>query len=237
MNLNLNAPPQFNGTPEEQIRQVTRYLFQLQRDLNIALDGANQAVVQTAGQTAQTAAQKTTAEAAKSLKSLIIKTANFVKQEMDRWTLYLEGSLVSQSTFGEYQETVSNEIRATATEVVQSYNFEGLIQALETHNITTEQYIKAGLLYFDDWGIPRYGVAVGENLTTVMVDGEPVLERAGLAATFTSDRLSFWLSGVEVAYVSNNQLYIREATILSNLNIGNWVIETTHGYTLKWAGG
>ena len=38
MNTNLKAPPQFGGDIREQMQQVQRYLFQLQRDLNVALD-------------------------------------------------------------------------------------------------------------------------------------------------------------------------------------------------------
>ena len=171
---------------------------------------------------------------------------------------------MANSTFGTYVENAQAEFTATAQSVVQSYQYDSQLSAqqegidaladtlgglnsaigdvntvinnLETYNITTEQYIKTGLIYFDDDNIPRYGVAVGEKLTTVEINGEIVVERSGLAATFTSDRLSFWQNEVEVAYISNNQLYINEANILSRLFIGDWVIDRSYGFAIKWVG-
>ena len=200
----------------------------------------------------------------RALKSLIIKTADTVESEIQELTQTLESSYVANSTFGTYVENAQAEFTATAQSVVQSYQYDSQLSAqqegidaladtlgglnsaigdvntvinnLETYNITTEQYIKTGLIYFDDDNIPRYGVAVGEKLTTVEINGEIVVERSGLAATFTSDRLSFWQNEVEVAYISNNQLYINEANILSRLFIGNWVIDRAYGFAIKWVG-
>lgn len=236
MNLNLNAPPQFNGTPEEQIKQVTRYLFQLQRDLNIALDGVDKSISLSASQTAQTAAQKETAEAAKSLKALIIKTANFVKQETDSWTQLLEGNYLAISDFGTYQEEVSQEITTTATEVVQNFQYDSLIQALQEENaalknykIETEQYTKSGLLYFDEDNVPIYGYAVGEVLTRVIVNGEETVRREDLMATWSAGRLNFWQGGNIVAYYANNKMYVTDGEFLNSLQIGDWIITTAGG--------
>ena len=236
MNLNLNAPPQFNGTPEEQIKQVTRYLFQLQRDLNIALDGVDKSISLSASQTAQTAAQKETAQAAKTLKSLIIKTANFVKQEMDSWTELLEGSYLAISDFGTYREQVSQEITATATEIVNRFNYESRIDALEAENtslknykVETEQYTKSGLLYYDEDDAPVYGYAVGEVLTRVIVNGEETVRREDLMATWSAGRLNFWQGGNIVAYYANNKMYVTDGEFLNSLQIGDWIITTAGG--------
>ena len=251
MNLNLNAPPQFNGTPEEQIKQVTRYLFQLQRDLNIALDGANQAVVQTAGQTAQTEAQKTTAETAKNLKALIIKTAHTIQEQMDEWTATLEGTYLALSDFGTYEENTSLEITAKATEIVNNFknsstitSLQNRIDALETENNTlknykveTEQYTKSGLLYFDDLNVPVYGYAVGEVLTRVFVNGEETVRREDLLSTWSAGRLNFWQNGHIVAYYANNKMYVMDGEFLNSLQIGDWMITTNGGnFEIDYAG-
>ena len=253
------APPTQAANPQAQAASLYSYLYRMTEQLNVALNSltadnfaeAEKEALQVSGTTGMTGkAEATVGKAADALKALIIKTADSIQSEMDVLQATLEGDYVSNSTFGTYQEAVSNEITATATSVVQSYDFASQLttlgnlinaaqadaDALDTYNVTTSQYIKTGLLYFDDDLIPRYGVAVGENLTTVEVNGEIVIERAGLAATFTSDRLSFWQNSVEVAYISNNTLFIREATILTNLNIGNWVIDTSYGWALRWAG-
>lgn len=248
MNLNLSAPPQFNGTPEEQIRQVTRYLFRLQRDLNIALDGVDKSISQTAGQTAQTEAQKTTAETAKNLKALIIKTANFVKQEMDSWTQTLEGNYLAISDFGEYREELSQEITATATDIVNRFNYESNLAArveeleaenaaLKTYKVETEQYTKSGLLYYDDEDVPVYGYAVGEILTRVTVNGEETVRREDLLSTWSSGRLNFWQGGRIVAYYANNKMYVTDGEFLNSLQIGDWIITTSGGdFEIDYAG-
>lgn len=248
MNLNLSAPPQFNGTPEEQIRQVTRYLFRLQRDLNIALDGVDKSISQSAQQTAQTAAQKEASEAAKTLKALIIKTANFVKQEMDSWTQTLEGNYLAISDFGEYREEVSQEITATATDIVNRFNYESNLAArveeleaenaaLKTYKVETEQYTKSGLLYYDDDDVPVYGYAVGEILTRVTVNGEETVRREDLLSTWSSGRLNFWQGGRIVAYYANNKMYVTDGEFLNSLQIGDWIITTSGGdFEIDYAG-
>ena len=251
MNLNLNAPPQFNGTPEEQIKQVTRYLFQLQRDLNIALDGVDKSISQSVGQTAQTAAQKEASEAAKTLKALIIKTANFVKQEMDTWTQTLEGNYLAISDFGTYREEVSQEITVTATEIVNAFNYTSLIAAaqsriseleaenntLKTYKVETEQYTKAGLLYYDDLNVPIYGYAVGEVLTRVIVNGEETVRRQDLLSTWSAGRLNFWQNGQIIAYYANNKLYVTRGEFIDSIQIGDWMITTNNGnFDIDYAG-
>ena len=248
MNLNLSAPPQFNGTPEEQIRQVTRYLFRLQRDLNIALDGVDKSISQSAQQTAQTAAQKEASEAAKTLKALIIKTANFVKQEMDSWTQTLEGNYLAISDFGEYREEVSQEITATATDIVNRFNYESNLAArveeleaenaaLKTYKVETEQYTKSGLLYYDDDDVPVYGYAVGEILTRVTVNGEETVRREDLLSTWSAGRLNFWQGGRIVAYYANNKMYVTDGEFLNSLQIGDWIITTIGGnFEIDYAG-
>lgn len=271
MDLNLKAPPVLRGSEIEQIGQIRSYLYQMQQALLIALEKTDmdklaEEVTQAVrgGGELPDGGDPTIHEAYRKLKAIIIKTAGTVQSSVDELSTRLESDYVATSTFGEYQESASLQMQATATEVVQSYQYDSKLEAmqgslaeyndslntldaaiseasqgisaLDTYNIQTEQYIKTGLLFFDENNVPRYGVAVGENLTKVIVNGEVVIERTGLAATFTSDRLSFWQNEVEVAYISNNQLYIQEARILGNLHLGNWVFDTSYGFALKWVG-
>lgn len=65
--------------------------------------------------------------------------------------------------------------------------------------------------------------------------GSPFLARLG------NEKLSFLQEGREIAYISNNRLYITEARITDKLSIGTdtgafeWVM-TTSGLALKWRG-
>ena len=83
MNLNLSTPPRLMGDTADQLRQITSYLFQLQRDLNVALDSVDSVTKEAAEKTAATAAENTVSATAKSLRSLIIKTAGVIQKEMD----------------------------------------------------------------------------------------------------------------------------------------------------------
>ena len=243
MNLNLSNPPRLTGGTEDQLRQITSYLYQLQRDLNVALDSVDKSISLSASQTAQTAAQKETSAAAKTLKSLIIKTANFVKQEMDSWTELLEGNYLAISDFGTYREEVTQEITTTATEIVNSFNFNSTLEAyrarieeleadnsvLNSYKVQTEQYTKTGLLYFDEFDVPVYGYAVGEVLTRVTVNGEETVRREDLMATWSAGRLNFWQGGNIVAYYANNKMYVTDGEFLNSLQIGDWIITTAGG--------
>ena len=243
MNLNLSNPPRLTGGTEDQLRQITGYLYQLQRDLNVALDSVDSVVKEAAVETAATAAEQTVSATAKSLKSLIIKTAGVIRQEIDTWTQTLEGTYLAISDFGTYREEVSQEIIATATQVANMFSYESIIQALQTrvneletdntalqsYKVQTEQYTKTGLLYFDEFDVPVYGYAVGEVLTRVTVNGEETVRREDLMATWSAGRLNFWQGGNIVAYYANNKMYVTDGEFLNSLQIGDWIITTTGG--------
>ena len=251
MNLNLSNPPRLTGDTADQLRQITSYLYQLQRDLNVALDSVDSVVKEAAVETAATAAEQTVSATAKSLKSLIIKTAGVIRQEMDTWTQTLEGTYLAISDFGTYQEGVSQEIAATATEIVNNFDFTSTLEAyrarieeleadntlLNSYKVQTEQYTKTGLLYFDEFDVPVYGYAVGEVLTRVTVNGEETVRREDLMATWSAGRLNFWQGGSIVAYYANNKMYVTDGEFLNSLQIGDWMFTTYGGnLDLDWAG-
>lgn len=130
-------------------------------------------------------------------------------------------------------------------------NVDSIGDKLGKYQVNTEQFIRTGLLYYEkavvdgvEVSIPRIGVAIGENLTTITIEdpetGEKkeVLSRQGLYTTYTSDKLSFYLNDVEVAYISNGKLYISEAEIFGfKLKTGKWLINTESNYwNLEWEG-
>ena len=70
-----------------------------------------------------------------------------------------------------------------------------------------------------------------------MVDGEQLVEQNIFRAVFTATRLSFWQDATEVAYVSNNRLYITNITVLEGMSIGEWEISSENGLVIRWMGG
>ena len=228
--------------------QLYNYLYQMAEQLNIALNSLtpeNFSEEARAQGIAGTAIEETQKSQYDALKSLIIKTANVVRSEMDTLETELSSTYLAISDFGEYTQAADARIEANSQGVKQLYELSEQLSAQQEHTdtsfenykISTSQFIHTGLLYYDSSNIPRYGVAVGENLTTIEIDGENVLERKNLYSTFTSDKLSFWQNDVEVAYVSNSKLFVTNIEILGNAIISNWLIDTSTGFAIKWIGG
>ena len=70
------------------------------------------------------------------------------------------------------------------------------------------------------------------------VDGDKVVEQNNFRAVFTATRLSFWQDATEVAYVSNNRLYITNITVLGGIDVGQWSMEAAEGgLAFRWIGG
>ena len=97
-------------------------------------------------------------------------------------------------------------------------------------------YLKSGLLYYTDAGIPVYGLEVGQTVKDE-VAGTEVFNKY---ARFTSEKLSFYDSnGTEVAYISDKKLYIRIAQITVALQIGGLIdlVMANGDVVKKWVGG
>ena len=114
--------------------------------------------------------------------------------------------------------------------------FEKVYAVFAHYKLDTEGYIRTGIVYYDG-AAPVYGVAVGQDLTCREEDGEKVVEQNNFRAGFTATRLSFWQDATEVAYVSNNRLYITNITVLEGGTLGQWQITTASGLAFRWIGG
>lgn len=314
------------GSERKDLEQVRSYLFRMVEQLNVTLEGVDRAITVAQDLTAKTSTGGAGGEAEQSydeLKSLIIKTANEIRIEMDVIITELKGTYVAQSDFGTYKEETNRRIEENAKGTTDFYNFEEemtertisfestinkqqedlgnitleltetaediknavrtneesieaeqrarqedigaaneKIDTLEgklgdTNNVLndykshTEQYIRTGLLYYEkaiidgvEVSIPRIGVAIGEDITTITVtnpetgEEEILLNRQGLYTTYTSDKMSFYLNDEEVAYISNGKLYINEAEIFGfKLKMGKWSINTSDNFwNLEWEG-
>lgn len=233
------------------------YLYQLAEYLSLQSWGGG--TVQTGNATAP-AGEKSKNELEQlgdqydAIKSLIIKTADTIRvKESIEGLLASVGELnsklskeyVAVSQFGTYLENLNAEISLDPAAITQYYQFFSELKAnvdaisadFANYRIETEGYIRTGIVDYDDLGVPIFGVAVGQNLSTVEVDGETVVEKKNFRATYTASKLSFWQDAVEVAYVSNNQLYIANIIALGKVTIGKWDIDTSNGLAFKWIGG
>lgn len=165
------------------------------------------------------------------------------KQSIEKITLSLENDYLLSSAFGSYKEEQKAAIEASASGLVQSYHLDTVLSTanevanFKTWQSTTDSYIKTGLLYYEEDGLGRYGVAIGENLSQVIVDGKVIKEQSNLLATFTANKLSFWMYGVEAAYFSNKTLYVTDAKIKGSLEVANLlIIKNEKGTVIRWVG-
>ena len=159
-------------------------------------------------------------------------------------TAELDERYVARSDFGTYVQQLSAYLEAEPDALTQYYGFsadlkaavEAVDAAFTHYRVDTQGYIRSGIVSYDG-DTPVYGVAVGQNLTAREVDGETVVEQNDFRALFTPRRLGFWQGEVEVAYLSDNRLYITDITVLSGLTVGQWRMESRDGLVWQWMGG
>ena len=236
-------PPSPRGSVQEQLVRQYSYLFQMAQQLNVALgqlESGGTAVP--SGGTAAPAAERE--QQYQTLKSMIVKTADTVQRRMDQLSAKLTGEYVAASEFGTYVERLNAYLEANPEALTQYYSFcsdlqantDAVSAAFGQYKAETEGYIRTGIVGYNG-SIPIYGVAVGQGLTVTDVDGETVVDQNNFRATFTAQRLSFWQDANEVAYVSNNRLYITNITVLEGVTLGQWQITTASGLAFRWIGG
>lgn len=245
MGTELRYPRIPHGTAQEQLEYMKSYLYQLVEQLQYAVgNGGSSSGTAAAVQQQRNAAQQSTAGGSdpistfNSIKPLIIKSADIVTAYYEEISSRLEGLYVAESDFGTYVEETELVLNQSSTDIEQLFtNMQGIITDIENLDFTLAEvnaHIKSGLLYYDDEGIPVYGLEIGQKNT---VDGEEVFNKY---ARFTSGRLSFYdQNDSEVAYISDYKLHIRNAEITESFRIGGFIetVTSSGDVVIKWVGG
>lgn len=233
--------PQINGkTEREQLEQIKSYLYQMSQQLQWALNNVSPSSGNVVQQTSGGVATLPTAASAQTtfnaIKSMIIKSADIVNAYSEEISRRLGGEYVARSDFGSYTERTTQEINESSTEIERLFtNVQTILTDIETMQyslIETNAHINAGLLYYDEAGIPIYGLEIGQRNK---VDGAEVFNKY---ARFTSDRLSFYdQNDNEVAFISDYKLYITHLYVTGSISHGGFVTDTSDGVAIKWEGG
>ena len=224
------------------LQQMQSFLFQLVEQLNYAMkmvDGDSVGTASNVGQAA--AAGEADAKAQNtfnSIKSLIIKSADIVNAYYETINARLKGQYVAESDFGTYSEETDAKIEGNSTAIEQYY--ESLqqilsdIEGFENRLIEVDAHIKTGLLYYDDAGVPVYGLEIGQRTE---LDGVEVFNKY---ARFTSEKLSFYDNNDnEVAYISDKKLYITHVEVTGSFSLGGFVQKVRFDKSIveKWVAG
>lgn len=171
----------------------------------------------------------------KAIRDAVTEGTQGVYAYMESQQAEYEGLYYASSDFGEFLEKYAQVLSIDPTKVEQAYKDTQILhtetESIREAIISTNANIKTGILYYDDDGVPMYGVEVGQ---TTEVNGKEVFNKF---ARFTSSRLSFYdANGSEVAYISDYKLYITNAQILGNLYLGSYILDTTNGIAFIWNG-
>jgi hypothetical protein len=210
---NIRLPNITAATEREQLLQVKSYLHQLVQELNWALstiESGNSPKAEVAGISSAVTKQELSTSF-NSLKALIIKSSDTVMAYSEAAEERYKSLYVAQSDFGTYKEEAEQRIVENSSSIEQFFtNMQEIISHIDVleHSLDVSGNIKSGVLYYDDSGIPVYGVEVGQRTE---IDGVEVFDKF---ARFTSDRLSFYdQNDNEVAYISDMKLFITHAEV------------------------
>ena len=122
-------------------------------------------------------------------------------------------------------KTTKAAIKANSESITQNYSE---IKELSDKIASTEGYIKTGKIAEDENQNPIYGVEVGQTTDDL---------KFSVFARFTAGKLSFYDgNGNEISYFSGQKLHIKEAVVLSAMNLGGYEMSTKKGTTIRWAG-
>lgn len=244
MNMEIRYPNITARDEAGQLLQVKSYLHQLVGQLNWAMktieSGSSTSVVDSKGNplATGTTTKEDPATSFNQIKALIIKSADIVNAYYEKINARLEGIYVAESDFGVYAEQTSQEIEANSTAIEQFYTeLQQVITDIESveHTlIEVNAHIKSGLLYYDEEGMPVYGLEIGQRSE---IDGEEVFNKY---ARFTSEKLSFYDSNDnEVAYISDKKLYITHVEVTGSFSIGGFVdtVLADKSVVTKWVVG
>lgn len=244
MSIELRLPNITALSEREQLSQIKSYLYQIVPQLQWALNniGSSQGnvTVQVPSTKTSVAAPSTPTPQAtfESIKALIVKSAEIVNAYYEEINRRLEGEYVAQSDFGTYSEATEQIITETSTGIDRLFtNVQKIqtdIESMEYTLIEVNANIRTGILYYDEGGVPIYGLEIGQRNN---IDGEEVFNKY---ARFTSDRLSFYdQNDTEVAYISDYKLYIRNVEITSSYKIGGFVdtVQSNGDVVTRWVGG
>ena len=243
---------------QTQMAQMRSYMYQMVEQLNWALSamdgGASAREQRLPGQTAVPASddkkEDDTNQRMANLRDLIIKSADVVRQEMDRLATELKGSYVAQSEFGDYLERISQRIEADPSQLSQYFKFASDIRAdvdrvgvdFASYKIDVEGYIRQGIVGYDGT-VPIIGIAIGQDIRTSQTGVETeqgvydVIDKSSNMSVWTTEKLSFYIGGQEAAYFSNGKLTVAQIAADRITGAGKWDVSFTGGVKFKWIGG
>ena len=211
MGRRIELPQLPKGQPQEQLKALYSYLYQMAEALNnnLAEIGNGDFTDEEMTVVREIVGTDNTADSgraeAETLKSLIIKTAQLIKSEIDQYNMKLVGTYEADGKLGRYVRKTRLDVDVTPGGIQQNYTFQEIIQGLKTYEVNAKNYIKTGYLRTES-SIPVYGVAIGKDVVTFSEDGTETYNDGNKVAELTADELSFWQNQNKVASYTGNKI-------------------------------
>ena len=239
MSIDIRLPNITAKDEAGQIQQMRSYLHQLAEQLNWALNTVETA--QSGAATPSVVVKKgVSPEEAEStfnsIKSLIIKSADIVKAYEDTIFTDFNGKYFADSDFGTYIKETNRKVDENSERVIDTFKrvetIDSRVEGVEDEIVTTNAYIRRGLLNNGE-----YGIEIGETKDGVFRQ----------YARFTSEKLSFYdVNDNPVAYIGagdedksdTNCLYVTgRAVFQGEIQLGKYKTDSSDGLAFTWIGG
>ena len=225
MSLNVEYPNITGANQAEEIASIKSYLYRLADSLNLAETGAAGVMRELSAAMSADLSRESKERVSEygSLRALVVKTAESTVSECsESIAKEFSSRFIARSDFGTLTEELSQTVTENSAGIERLFGYTaGINSRDEASVLSTKQYVKTGLLYYEN-GVPVYGVGVG-LLDTTLQSGNTVIDisRNRLLAV-TPTGIDFWESGSKIASVNSGALYLPAAVITGgSINIGD----------------
>lgn len=161
-------------------------------------------------------------------------TDSKITQQAESITSQISETYATKNEVNGLEDRVESKIVQTSTNITDNFNksFTYLSDDISTVGGNVKEFISELDVYIRRGELEPdiYGIEIGRSDSLIK-------------ARFTNDRLSFYQGTSEVAYISQNNLYITRAEVLDYLKIGNtsqgfFIFDSTeNGLEVKWSYG
>lgn len=218
--MNIQYPFVSEGSAEAQVQQIKDYLYQLADQLNLQ-DFSAEKVFEEVSKAidADMVANGSNEQSAKlkeyaNLKALIVKTGDYSLNHSEEFEKVLKASFSASSNMGQYDEELVQKVKENAEGIERLFDYTaGINNEDGIWAVGTKQFVKTGLLYYDEGQVPVFGVGVGV-INKIVAENDTVVDMSqNQLATYTADEMAFWDNGVKVGYISGKKFHLPAADI------------------------
>jgi len=248
-------PPILTGSSYRQLEALRDYLVRMVESLEKAHEQTSQALRAQAEEKSPETKESPGPSApdnATALRSLIVKTAGSIRQNVEQLSNTLREDYLALSDFGTYTEELKAQFTATARAVVEQFSFESRLdyaqqqyELLESHVQTLQGQIRRGIITDPDTGENCFGIAIAQSLSFT----GNVLEEGGLTwyelspgqtlGLYTATGWQFWINGSKRGWFdsADGMLHIRSITVEEHMELGSdWLLSHPGGFGIRYTG-